>query len=420
MSDRQVASSLRMIVLIIVSLFAASLPAAAQAVRITFVRLTSAAHDAYLDPMTAAFEKANPAVAVESIKVPTGGYEAIAARALLSAAAGTAPDVVQVGWHLTRTFVESGRAVALDAFMKADRAFANDSLLPAMLELGKVDGRYYLVPIGISTPAMFINEEAFLKAGLDPKIPPKTWAETRAAAERLKAAGFEGVLWGWSITGNWIFQTMLESAGGRMASDDGFTVTFNREPGVRVAEYLADLAANKLMPVTDQTVQLFSSGRLGMLIDSSFQRVNLPRASKFPVRMVSIPTPDGRPGRLPAGGNGVMVLSQDVTRLQAAWRFSRFVTEPPVSRIVGENSGYTPANQSVIAALRKQYATDANFQTQLTDASRVVPWHSWPGPNGARIAQILRDAQQAFLLGRKAPKAALDEAAAQVTPLLKP
>src|SRR3990172_11960437 len=388
MSDRQVASSLRMIVLIIVSLFAASLPAAAQAVRITFVRLTSAAHDAYLDPMTAAFEKANPAVAVESIKVPTGGYEAIAARALLSAAAGTAPDVVQVGWHLTRTFAERGRAVALDAFMKADRAFANDSLLPAMLELGKVDGRYYLVPIGISTPAMFINEEAFLKAGLDPKIPPKTWAETRAAAERLKAAGFEGVLWGWSITGNWIFQTMLESAGGRMASDDGFTVTFNREPGVRVAEYLADLAANKLMPVTDQTVQLFSSGRLGMLIDSSFQRVNLPRASKFPVRMVSIPTPDGRPGRLPAGGNGVMVLSQDVTRLQAAWRFSRFVTEPPVSRIVGENSGYTPANQRVIAALRKQYATDANFQTQLTDASRVVPWHSWPGPNGARLPHI--------------------------------
>jgi ABC-type glycerol-3-phosphate transport system substrate-binding protein len=49
-----------------------------------------------------------------------------------------------------------------------------------------------------------------------------------------------------------------------------------------------------------------------------------------------------------------------------------------------------------------------------------VPWHSWPGPNGARISQILRDAQQAFLLGRKTPKAALDEAAAQIQPLLKP
>jgi multiple sugar transport system substrate-binding protein len=418
MSVKQVTSALS-VVLMAAMLFATGQPVAAQAVRITFVRLTSAAHDAYLDPMTAAFEKAQPGIVVESIKVPTGGYEAIAQRALLSAAAGTAPDVVQVGWHLTRTFVESGRGVALDGFMKADRAFSNDNLLPAMLELGKVDGRYYLVPIGVSTPAMYINEEAFQKAGLDPRNPPKTWAETRAAAEKLRAAGYEGVLWGWSITGNWIFQTMLENAGGRMASDDGYTVMFNREPGVRAAEYLAELAASKLMPVTDQTVQLFSSGRLGMLVDSSFQRVNLPKASRFPVRMASIPTPDGRPGPLPAGGNGLMVLSQDVTRLQAAWRFARFVTEPPVSLIVGENSGYTPANQGAIAALRKKYATDANFQVQLNDASRVVPWHSWPGPNGARIAQILRDAQQAFLLGRKAPKAALDEAAAQIQALLR-
>jgi multiple sugar transport system substrate-binding protein len=418
MRNRLVVSVLSL-VLVSLMVFSARPPAAAQAVRVTFVRLTSAAHDAYLDPMTAAFEKANPGIALESIKVPTGGYEAIAQRALLSAAAGTAPDVVQVGWHLTRTFVESGRAVALDAFMKADRAFSNDNLLPAMLELGKVEGKYYLVPVGISTPAMFINEEAFQKSGLDPRNPPKTWAETRAAAEKLRAAGYEGVLWGWSITGNWIFQTMLENSGGRMASDDGFTVTFNREPGLRVAEYLAELAASKLMPVTDQTVQLFSSGRLGMLVDSSFQRVNLPKASKFPVRMVSIPTPDGRPGRLPAGGNGILVLSQDVTRLQAAWRLARFVTEPPVGRIVGENSGYTPANQSVIAALRRQYATDANFQTQLNDAARVVPWHSWPGPNGTRISQILKDAQQAFLLGRSTPKAALDGAAAQIQPLLK-
>lgn len=407
------------VLLTVIVLSAAGPPAAAQPLRLTFVRLTSAAHDAYLNPIIAEFEKAHPGIAIEAINVPTGGYEAIAQRALLAAAAGNAPDVVQVGYHLTRTFVESGRAVPLDTLMRADRAFRDDNLLPAMLDLGKVDGRYYLVPVGTSTPAMYINEEAFQRAGLDPRTPPRTWAEARAAAEKLRAAGYEGVLWGWSITGNWIFQTMLEQAGGRMASDDGYTVMFNREAGVRVAEYLADLAANKLMPVTDQTVQLFSSGRLGMLIDSSFQRVNLPRASRFPVRLAPIPTPDGRPGRLPAGGNGIMVMSQDVTRLQAAWRFARFVTEPPVSRIVGENSGYTPANQSVLAALRRQYANDANYQVTIADAARVVPWHSWPGPNGTRISQIIRDAQHAILLGRQPPKPALDAAAAQVQALLR-
>ncbi|MDQ7841350.1 MAG: ABC transporter substrate-binding protein [bacterium] len=404
---------------LLVAMLLTGASAQAPSLTLTFVRLSTAAHNAYLDPLIAAFEKAHPTFKIESINVAAGGYEAIAQRALLGAAGGTAPDLVQVGYHLTRTFVESGRAVGLDIFMKADKAFRDDNLLPAMLSLGRVDGKYYLVPIGTSTPVMYINEEAFQKAGLDPKSTPKTWAETRAAAERLKAAGYEGVLWGWSITGNWIFQTMLEQAGGRMASDDGYTATFNREPGVRVAEYFADLSSNKLMPVTDQTVQLFSSGRLGMLVDSSFQRVNLPKASNFPVRMATIPTPDGRPGRLPAGGNGIMILSQDVSRLQAAWRFARYLTEPEVNRIIGENSGYTPANQSVLVALRKQYAKDANYQVVLADGERVVPWHSWPGQNGTQISQIIRDAQHAILLGRRAPKAALDEAAVQVQALLR-
>lgn len=390
----------------------------AQTVTLTFVRLKSAAHDAYLDPLVAAFEKANPAIKIEAIPVPSGGYEAVAQKALLTAAAGTPPDLLQAGYGLVRTFVESGRVLPLDDLMKADPAFRADSLLPAMLDLGRVDGKVYLVPIGTSTPAMFYNVEAFAKAGLDPQAPPRSWAETRAAAEKLTAAGYEGVLWGWGITGNWIFQAMLEDAGGRMADPSGRTVTFNQAPGVKVGEYLGSLTAAKLMPVTDQNVQVFASGRLGMLVDSSFQRVNLPRQAKFGVRLASMPTVDGRPARVPGGGNGVMIMARDPARVQAAWRFVRFMTEPEASRIVGERTGYTPANQEVVAALRSQYAADANFQVVLADAARVTPWHSWPGSEGTKISRILRDAQHAILLGKKAAKPALDEAAAQVQALL--
>jgi multiple sugar transport system substrate-binding protein len=172
------------------------------------------------------------------------------------------------------------------------------------------------------------------------------------------------------------------------------------------------------MPVTDQNVQVFVSGRLGMLVDSSFQRVNLPRQAKFGVRMASMPTVAGRPARVPGGGNGIMIMAADPGRAQAAWRFVRFLTEPEASRIVGERTGYTPANQAVVVALQSQYATDANFQVVLADAARVTPWHSWPGAEGTRISRILRDAQHAILLGKKTPRAALDEAAAQVQALL--
>ena len=97
----------------------------------------------------------------------------------------------------------------------------------------------------------------------------------------------------------------------------------------------------------------------------------------------------------------------------------RWITEPQASRIVAEYSGYTPANQAVVKELQTEFAADANFIDMLDQASRVTPWYSWNGPNGNEISKVLRDMQEAVLLGKQAPKEALDAAAAKVNGLLK-
>lgn len=114
-----------------------------------------------------------------------------------------------------------------------------------------------------------------------------------------------------------------------------------------------------------------------------------------------------------------MLFSKDAARKAAAWKFMRWMTEEEASRIVAETSGYTPANQAVVRALTTQYASDENFRVTLEQAARVTPWYSWRGPNGNEISKVLRDMQEAVLLGKKAPKAALDETAARVNELLK-
>ncbi|MCU0944223.1 MAG: extracellular solute-binding protein [Rubritepida sp.] len=53
------------------------------------------------------------------------------------------------------------------------------------------DGRMMGMPFNSSTAIVFYNKDAFRRAGLNPDAPPATWADLRAAAARLRAAGVE-------------------------------------------------------------------------------------------------------------------------------------------------------------------------------------------------------------------------------------
>jgi len=393
-------------------------PETKKPVELVYYRYANKTHNLYQVPVIEAFEKANPDVKIKSVEVTSGAYEGLAQKTLLAFASGIYPDTAQVGYTYMPTMVGSGRAVALDEFMDSDPKFDKSNLYPAMMDLGSLSGKHYMIPLGTSTPVLLINVDLFKAVGLDPARPPKSWAEARDAAAKLKAAGYQGILWGWSITGNWIFQTLLENAGGRMAYPGNAKVDFNGEAGVKTMEYLADLARSGLMPVTDQLIQTFVAGKLGMLVDSTFQRVNTPGQAKFPVVLAPVPTPTGKEPIVPAGGNGIMMFAKDAEKRKIAWRFLRFVTEGEASRLVAETSGYTPANQKMVEILKKEHAKDPNFTMTLDQVARVVPWHAWPGQSSNKIDQMLKDMQESILLGKKKPKEALDETAEQVNALL--
>src|SRR5690606_36088512 len=101
---------------------------------ISFARLSSQAHNAYLEPHIEAFQVANPDIVIENVESAGDGYEGLAQTALLGLAAGTPPDLVQVGFTLLPTLVASGGPIALYPFMEAS-GFDPSSLMPGMLEL---------------------------------------------------------------------------------------------------------------------------------------------------------------------------------------------------------------------------------------------------------------------------------------------
>jgi multiple sugar transport system substrate-binding protein len=117
--------------------------------------------------------------------------------------------------------------------MAKDPAFKKNNLYPAIMRLGQADGKNYMIPIGVSTPSMLVNVDLFKSAGPDVENLPKSWDEVRKASEELKAAGKMGVLWGWSVTDNWIFQAMLDNAGGALVDKTGTKATFNSPAGLK-------------------------------------------------------------------------------------------------------------------------------------------------------------------------------------------
>ena len=141
-------------------------------------------------------------------------------------------DVMALDVVWTAEFAEAGWALPLsdDPSGQAE-ADATSNTLPGPLETAKWQDKLYAAPITTNTQLLWYRADLM-------EDPPTTWDAMVAEATRLHAAGepswiavqgkqYEGLMvW---------FNTLLESAGGQVLSDDGKTVTLTDTPEHRAA-----------------------------------------------------------------------------------------------------------------------------------------------------------------------------------------
>jgi multiple sugar transport system substrate-binding protein len=141
-------------------------------------------------------------------------------------------DVMALDVVWTAEFAEAGWALPLsdDPSGQAE-ADATSNTLPGPLETAKWQDKLYAAPITTNTQLLWYRADLI-------DDPPTTWDGVVSEATRLHAAGkpswiavqakqYEGlVVW---------FNTLLESAGGQVLSDDGKTVTLTDTPEHRAA-----------------------------------------------------------------------------------------------------------------------------------------------------------------------------------------
>ncbi|OJU81081.1 MAG: hypothetical protein BGO11_09570 [Solirubrobacterales bacterium 70-9] len=140
-----------------------------------------------MNQLDAEFEKENPGVTIAREAQPIETYEALVRSAFAS---HEGPDIMQM---------ESG-ALGVLSFNKGLEPL-DEKITPEMSEQltewntasenYEESGTRFGVPIGLIGYVFYYNKQLFKKAGLPTDFQPKTWAEVKQAAEKLKAAGIE-------------------------------------------------------------------------------------------------------------------------------------------------------------------------------------------------------------------------------------
>src|SRR5271166_6505514 len=146
--------------------------------------------------------------AYKIVPVFKGSYAETMTAGVAAYRAGNAPHILQIFEVGTATMMAAKGAVKPVYQLMADAGepFDPKAYLPAVTGYySTADGKMLSLPFNSSTAIVYWNKALFRKAGLDPLKPPKTWPETFAVAEKLRAAGVPC-----GFTAGWISWTQLE------------------------------------------------------------------------------------------------------------------------------------------------------------------------------------------------------------------
>lgn len=378
-----------------------------------------------IDGYAADFQRENPDILVKPIYA--GTYQETLTKAQTALKAGAGPQMAVLLSTDVFSLIDDEMIVPFDTISGVDRAWLG-SFYPAFLKNGQFGGHTWGVPFQRSTIVLYWNKDAFREAGLDPEQAPANWqAHAEAAGKLTKRSGTEVSQWGVQIPATgfayWLFQALATEAGATLANAEG-TATDYAAPGCKEAlRYWIGLQEKGVHPpgVVEwgTTPRDFLERKVAMIWTTTGNLSNIRANAKFPFGVGMLPEGKRR-GSPTGGGNFYLFKTASPDQQAAALRFLRWISSPERAAQWGIDTGYvatrpdawqTPAMQAYAAG----FPAAAVARDQLQYAVPELSTH-----DNQRVTQVLNDAVQAALTGRKAPDTALTDAQEAATRLLRP
>jgi len=378
-----------------------------------------------MDTISKKFMEENPDIKIQFAN-PSATYEE--GIQLIMRQAGTAemPDLTFIGLNRLRMVQERDLPVDLGPFLAKEGDVSKLGFSDTLLKIAQVKGKQVGLAFAMSNPIMYYNADLVKAAGGNPDVPPKTWDEVIALGAKIKALGngVEGIDFRWQGD-DWMFSALLFGAGGQMLSDDEKSVAFAGPEGEKAVAVLDQMVKKGGLPIFTAAAgeQAFFAGKVGLEFKTTGALRNTIKSvgNKFDLRTAQIPLIDPVNGKLPTGGNAIVMLTRDAAKQQAAWKFAKFAAGPYGSSVVVPGTGYVPNNELAAKSpeyLGNFYKENPLFVAGLSQMNRMVPWYAFPGTNGVKVTQTIVENLSRVVEQQAKPTEALSDAADEVKKLL--
>jgi sn-glycerol 3-phosphate transport system substrate-binding protein len=362
-----------------------------------------------------------------------GSYVEVLPAAIAAWRAGEPPHILQCYEVGTGTMINSGPAIkpAFQLFAETGVPFNPQAYIPAVRGYYSFsDGHMASMPFNSSTCLMWINKDAFARAGLDADAPLATWNDVMAAARIIqakKACEFAMTSAGFSWAHFEQFSAIHDVPYATLSNGfDGLGAELRTNSAVHVNNLARMLDAQKtglfVFNGRDKAGDpVFPAGRAAMTFDSSASRGRFQHDLNFAFAGKLLPFDDSviaTPINSVIGGASLWTMTQkdrSKAEYEGVARFYNYIAQPELDAIWHQNTGYVPITIAGYELSRQQ-----GYYTKVPGADvaiqQLLRHEPTPNSRGFRLGRmpeirnILEEEVERGMQGRQDAKAAVDSA----------
>jgi len=332
-----------------------------------------------------------------------GDYREGGLKLLAALRSGGAPALFHAEISFLGRMAQDKVALPLDEYLGS----LPTDFYPRFLEVGKLRGRTYGLPIGLSVPVFFYNADQFSSRGLSV---PRTWEEVATAAQRLTNRAAKG----YTISSDiYSFVVLVMSRGGSIVDSQG-RPDFTNPKVVESLEFLQDLVRRNIAQSRNIAEAQFSVA--DFLRTKTFMGVApitlwplIESRAPIPFRLGVAAVPRSEGGKVPlAGGTLVVLRGASEQQIRGSVAFWRFLMEPAnIARWV-RVTYYMPMRRAAQPLLEDFYREDPRRRVAFGQVEQADVWLQ--DPEFTVWYSFLEDALERALKGNANARQVLEEA----------
>lgn len=303
------------------------------------------------------------------------------------------PDIAQLDATGIMDVRESKHLVTTSTLMERDPLYDSSQLESAALHSMAYLGQIIGMPFNNSTILLYYNKDAFIEAGLDPELPPRTLSDlaTYSSAlvkkssdgKRVLRYGYGGVPTTYELV-SWIGQQhglsyMTDFSNGhdgdstRVVFDSDGTLATFLEAWKKVYE------GGGLQNLTTNVNQEFVAQKIAMMAASTSALSTLINAigDRFELGVGYLPqVNEEATGGVNIGGGALFVFDNgNDAEKQSSWEFLKFLVSPESQLLWHKATGYFPVNRGTYELPQFKEHIEANplFQTAINQLHESNP-----------------------------------------------